>query len=143
MLGEAALTAEDALRYHEAYAAAMHAIGRSPHRRGVADGPGLSVKLSALHPRYARAQHGRVTRELMPRLEALAALAMHYDVGLAIDAEESDRLDLSLDLFEGLARNPALSSWDRARPRRPGLSQACATGRRLDCSRWHATRVGA
>ena len=111
MLGEAALTAEDALRYHEAYAAAMHAIGRSPHRRGVADGPGLSVKLSALHPRYARAQHARVMRELMPRLEALAALAMHYDVGLAIDAEESDRLDLSLDLFEGLARNPALSSW--------------------------------
>ncbi len=111
MLGEAALTAEDALRYHEAYAAAMHAIGRSPHRRGVADGPGLSVKLSALHPRYARAQHGRVMRELLPRLEALAALAMHYDVGLAIDAEESDRLDLSLDVFEGLARNPALASW--------------------------------
>ena len=111
MLGEAALTAEDALRYHEAYAAAMHAIGRSPRRPGVADGPGLSVKLSALHPRYARAQHARVMHELLPRLEALATLAMHYDVGLAIDAEESDRLDLSLDLFEGLARNPALASW--------------------------------
>jgi len=111
MLGEAALTSEDALRYHEAYAAAMHAIGRSTHRRGVVEGPGLSVKLSALHPRYARAQHARVMRELLPRLEALAALAMHYDIGLAIDAEESDRLDLSLDLFEALARNPAFAPW--------------------------------
>jgi RHH-type proline utilization regulon transcriptional repressor/proline dehydrogenase/delta 1-pyrroline-5-carboxylate dehydrogenase len=111
MLGEAALTAEDALRYHEAYAAAMHAIGRSAHRRGVVEGPGLSVKLSALHPRYARAQHARVMRELLPRLESLAMLAMRYDVGLAIDAEESDRLDLSLDVFEALARKPALASW--------------------------------
>ncbi len=111
MLGEAALTAEDALRYHEAYAAAMHAIGRAPRRQGVIEGPGLSVKLSALHPRYARAQHARVMRELLPRLEALALLAMHYDIGLALDAEESDRLDLSLDLFEALARKPALAPW--------------------------------
>jgi RHH-type proline utilization regulon transcriptional repressor/proline dehydrogenase/delta 1-pyrroline-5-carboxylate dehydrogenase len=111
MLGEAALTAEDAARFHDAYTAAMHAIGRSERRAGVVEGPGLSVKLSALHPRYGRAQHERVMRELLPRLEALAGLARRYDIGLAIDAEESDRLDLSLDLFEALARNPALDGW--------------------------------
>ncbi|GIK85467.1 MAG: bifunctional protein PutA [Betaproteobacteria bacterium] len=112
MLGEAALTADDADRYHAAYVDAMHAIGAASTRRGVIDGPGLSVKLSALHPRYARSQRERVLDELGPRLAGLAQLARRYDVGLAIDAEEADRLELSLDLVERLARDPSLDGWD-------------------------------
>jgi RHH-type proline utilization regulon transcriptional repressor/proline dehydrogenase/delta 1-pyrroline-5-carboxylate dehydrogenase len=112
MLGEAALTAEDATRYHDAYVAALHAIGRASAGRGVVAGPGLSVKLSALHPRYTRAQRDRVMGELLPRLAALAKLAKRYDIALNIDAEEADRLELSLDLIEALARDPALAGWD-------------------------------
>jgi RHH-type proline utilization regulon transcriptional repressor/proline dehydrogenase/delta 1-pyrroline-5-carboxylate dehydrogenase len=112
MLGEAALTAEDAKRYGEAYTSALHAIGRAANRRGVVASPGLSVKLSALHPRYSRAQRDRVMRELLPRITALAKLAKDYDIGLNIDAEEADRLELSLDLIEVLARDPALARWE-------------------------------
>ena len=112
MLGEAALTAADAERYNEAYTTALHAIGRAAEGRGVVAGPGLSVKLSALHPRYSRAQRDRVMLELLPRIAALAKLAKDYDIGLNIDAEEADRLELSLDLIEALARDPALAQWD-------------------------------
>ncbi|HEX4883908.1 MAG TPA: bifunctional proline dehydrogenase/L-glutamate gamma-semialdehyde dehydrogenase PutA [Casimicrobiaceae bacterium] len=112
MLGEAALTADDAARYHAAYVTAIHAIGEAARGRGVADGPGLSVKLSALHPRYSRSQRDRVREELAPRLAELARLARRYDVGLAIDAEEADRLELSLDLVETLARAPELDGWE-------------------------------
>ena len=111
MLGEAALTAADAQRYHEAYATALHAIGRASARRGVVEGPGLSVKLSALHPRYVRSQRDRVLGELLPRLAALAKLASDYDIGLNIDAEEADRLELSLDLIEALARDASTARW--------------------------------
>jgi RHH-type proline utilization regulon transcriptional repressor/proline dehydrogenase/delta 1-pyrroline-5-carboxylate dehydrogenase len=111
MLGEAALTAGDADRYHAAYTEALHAIGRVSAGRGVVAGPGLSVKLSALHPRYSRAQRERVLGELLPRLAALAALARRHDVGLNVDAEEADRLELSLDLIEAIARDPALDGW--------------------------------
>lgn len=75
MLGEAALTAEDAAHYYAAYEDAIHAIGRAANGRGIKDGPGISVKLSALHPRYARAQRARVMAELLPRLKALVLLA--------------------------------------------------------------------
>ena len=75
-------------------------------------GPGISVKLSALHPRYARQQRERVMTELLPRLQALAQLARGYGIGLNIDAEESDRLELSLDLLETLALDPAFAGWD-------------------------------
>jgi len=112
MLGEAALTAEDAARHQAAYVAAMHAVGAAATGRGVRAGPGLSVKLSALHPRFARAQRARVLAELVPRLAKLAVLAKRYDVGLAIDAEEADRLDLTLDVVEALARDAALADWD-------------------------------
>ena len=112
MLGEAALTAADAERYRDAYVGALHAIGRAADRRGVVAGPGLSVKLSALHPRYARTQRERVIAELLPRLSELATLAKRYDIALNIDAEEADRLELSLDLIEVLARDPALAGWD-------------------------------
>jgi RHH-type proline utilization regulon transcriptional repressor/proline dehydrogenase/delta 1-pyrroline-5-carboxylate dehydrogenase len=112
MLGEAALTAEDALKYHAAYEQAIHAIGAAAAGRGIRQGPGISVKLSALHPRYARAQRDRVLAELLPRLKQLVALARHYDIGLNIDAEEADRLELSLDLLEALAFDPELAGFD-------------------------------
>jgi len=111
MLGEAALTDDDAKRYLYAYEHAIHAIGRASAGRGVALGPGISIKLSALHPRYSRAQRGRVTAELWPRVLGLAEWAQHYGIGLNIDAEEADRLDLSLDLLEALCAAPSLAAW--------------------------------
>src|SRR5690606_36773354 len=73
---------------------------------------GISIKLSALHPRYSRAQQDRVMAELMPRVLALAVLARRYDIGLNIDAEEADRLEISLDLLEALCHAPELADWD-------------------------------
>jgi RHH-type proline utilization regulon transcriptional repressor/proline dehydrogenase/delta 1-pyrroline-5-carboxylate dehydrogenase len=112
MLGEAALTDADARRYFAAYEAAVHAIGRAGKGRGVREGPGISVKLSALHPRYVPSQRERVMGELGPRLKALMVLAREYRMGLNIDAEEADRLELSLDLLESLAADPDLAGWD-------------------------------
>jgi RHH-type proline utilization regulon transcriptional repressor/proline dehydrogenase/delta 1-pyrroline-5-carboxylate dehydrogenase len=112
MLGEAALTEADAANYYAAYEAAIHAIGRASDGRGIKDGPGISVKLSALHPRYSRAQHARVMDELLPRLTSLVLLAKQYNIGLNIDAEEADRLELSLDLMEAMAFDPALEGFD-------------------------------
>jgi len=112
MLGEAAVTAADARRYFDAYAQAIHAIGKASHGRGIYEGPGISIKLSALHPRYTRAQRGRVMGELLPRLQELARLARSYDVGLNIDAEEADRLEISLDLLAALCEDAALEGWN-------------------------------
>ncbi len=112
MLGEAATTAADARRYLADYATAIHAIGRAAAGRGIHAGPGISIKLSALHPRYARAKRRRVMAELLPRLQGLARLAKGYGIGLNIDAEEADRLELSLDLLEALALDPDLAGWD-------------------------------
>ncbi|MBX9593201.1 MAG: proline dehydrogenase family protein, partial [Roseomonas sp.] len=112
MLGEAAMTAADAARYLRAYEGAIHAIGKAGAGRGIVAGPGISIKLSALHPRYSRAQRARVMAELLPRLRGLARLARGYDIGLNIDAEESDRLELSLDLLEALCADPALAGWN-------------------------------
>ena len=112
MLGEAATTAEDAARYLDEYERAVHAIGRASHRRGIYEGPGISIKLSALHPRYQRIKRARVMNELLPRVKALAALAKSYDIGFNIDAEEADRLDLSLDLLEALSLDPDLKGWN-------------------------------
>ena len=111
MLGEAAMTATDAQAYFAAYGAAIHAIGRASAGRGVYAGPGISIKLSALHPRYSRAKLERVMAELYPRLFELAQLARRYDIGLNIDAEESERLALSLELLERLCFEPALAGW--------------------------------
>ena len=111
MLGEAAMTAADAERYFVAYENAIHAIGRAANGRGVFAGPGISVKLSALHPRYSRAQRDRVRAELIPRVARLAKLAGNYAIGFNIDAEEADRLDLSLDVLGALAGD-ALSGWE-------------------------------
>ena len=112
MLGEAALTAHDAQRYYAAYEKAIHAIGKASNGRGIKTGPGISVKLSALHPRYSRAQRARVMSELLPRLKSLLLLAKQYDIGLNIDAEETDRLELSLDMLELLVRDPDLAGFD-------------------------------
>ena len=111
MLGEAAMTADDAQRYYDAYEGAIHAIGKGSRGRGIVDSNGISVKLSALHPRYTWSQRERVLAELLPRLKALCLLAAGYDIGLNIDAEEADRLDLSLDLLEALATDEALEGW--------------------------------
>jgi len=111
MLGEAALTAQDAARYLRDYETAIHAIGRASAGRGIYAGPGISIKLSALHPRYSRAQYDRVMGELYPVLVRLCALSKRYDIGLNIDAEEAERLEISLDLLEKLAFEPQLQGW--------------------------------
>ncbi|GJE17834.1 bifunctional proline dehydrogenase/L-glutamate gamma-semialdehyde dehydrogenase PutA [Methylobacterium marchantiae] len=112
MLGEAARTADDAARYGRDYAGAIAAIGVASAGRGVLAGPGISVKLSALHPRYERAKRELVMGELLPRLADLALAACRHDIGFNIDAEEADRLDLSLDLLEALAMDERLAGWD-------------------------------
>ncbi|MBY0574433.1 MAG: bifunctional proline dehydrogenase/L-glutamate gamma-semialdehyde dehydrogenase PutA, partial [Undibacterium sp.] len=112
MLGEAALTAHDAANYYQAYETAIHAIGKASNGRGIKEGPGISVKLSALHPRYSRAQRARTMTELLPLLKQLLILAKNYNIGLNIDAEEADRLELSLDLMEALAFDPDLAGFE-------------------------------
>ena len=112
MLGEAALTEHDAQKYLASYEQAIHAIGKASNGRGIYEGPGISIKLSALHPRYSRAQYERVMAELYPRLLSLTLLARQYDIGLNIDAEEADRLELSLDLLERLCFEPQLTGWN-------------------------------
>ncbi|MEQ9889206.1 trifunctional transcriptional regulator/proline dehydrogenase/L-glutamate gamma-semialdehyde dehydrogenase [Pectobacterium zantedeschiae] len=112
MLGEAALTAHDAAAYLTAYQQAIHAIGKASNGRGIYEGPGISIKLSALHPRYSRAQYDRVIDELYPRLLSLTLLARQYDIGINIDAEEADRLEISLDLLEKLCMEPQLAGWN-------------------------------
>jgi RHH-type proline utilization regulon transcriptional repressor/proline dehydrogenase/delta 1-pyrroline-5-carboxylate dehydrogenase len=111
MLGEAAMTTHDARRYLRGYEGAIHAIGKASAGRGVYAGPGISIKLSALHPRYSRAQYDRVMQELYPALVQLCALCKHYDIGLNIDAEESERLEISLDLLERLSFETRLRGW--------------------------------
>ncbi|QEY24238.1 bifunctional proline dehydrogenase/L-glutamate gamma-semialdehyde dehydrogenase PutA [Neisseria animalis] len=112
MLGEAAFTQADADRYYQDYVTAIHAIGKDAAGAGVYDGNGISVKLSAIHPRYARAQHDRVMGELLPRLKELYLLAKQYNIGLNIDAEEANRLELSLDLMEALVSDPDLAGFN-------------------------------
>ncbi len=112
MLGEAARTDVDAQRYFLSYARAIGAIAERCTRGSVADNPGISVKLSALHPRYEYAQRERVMNELVPQVHALALLARNGGMGFNIDAEEQDRLDLSLDVIEAVLASPALRGWD-------------------------------
>jgi RHH-type proline utilization regulon transcriptional repressor/proline dehydrogenase/delta 1-pyrroline-5-carboxylate dehydrogenase len=112
MLGEAALTADDAAFYFSSYENAIHAIGKSSAGRGIKNGPGISVKLSALHPRYCRSQRQRVMDELLPDLKKLLLLAKQYNIGFNIDAEEADRLELSLDLIEALAFDADLAGFE-------------------------------
>jgi len=112
MLGEAARTEADALRYLAAYADAIVAAGGAARSRDIRANPGVSVKLSALFPRYEWAQRDRVLAVLAPRLLQLARLAAELGIGLNIDAEEADRLELSLEVIEAVLPDPALAGWD-------------------------------
>ncbi|MDO4698986.1 MAG: bifunctional proline dehydrogenase/L-glutamate gamma-semialdehyde dehydrogenase PutA, partial [Pasteurellaceae bacterium] len=112
MLGEAAFTEEDAKRYYADYVSSIHAVGAVSRGLGVYKSSGVSVKLSAIHPRYSLAQHQRVMDELYPRLKELFLLAKKYDIGLNIDAEEADRLELSLDLMDRLLADPDLAGFN-------------------------------
>lgn len=111
MLGEGARTQQDAQTYFEAYEEAIHACGQANEGKGVYLSSGVSIKLSALHPRYELAQRERVLTELLPKLKHLAQLACQYDIHLTLDAEEAARLDLSLDLFSQLLADPQLADW--------------------------------
>jgi len=111
MLGEAALTADDAARYYNSYERAIHAVGRASSGKGIYQGAGISIKLSALHPRYSRSQATRVMEELLARVKTLAQMCRSYDIGFNIDAEEADRLELSLDILEHLCFDETLQGW--------------------------------
>jgi RHH-type transcriptional regulator, proline utilization regulon repressor / proline dehydrogenase / delta 1-pyrroline-5-carboxylate dehydrogenase len=112
MLGEGARTAHDATRYFNSYASAIEAIGAAADHRALPDRPGISVKLSALHPRFEATSHGRVMAELVPLLIELARQAKAYDLNFTVDAEEADRLELSLDIFAAALGDASLKGWD-------------------------------
>ncbi|HSZ12259.1 MAG TPA: proline dehydrogenase family protein, partial [Rhizomicrobium sp.] len=112
MLGEAAYTRADAARYLEAYRNAIAVIGKQASGVAIFERPSISVKLSALHPRYEWAKRERVMTELLPPLVLLAAQAARAGLGVTIDAEEADRLDLMLDMFEALGAARELQAWD-------------------------------
>jgi RHH-type proline utilization regulon transcriptional repressor/proline dehydrogenase/delta 1-pyrroline-5-carboxylate dehydrogenase len=112
MLGEGARTAADAERYFNSYASAIEAIGRAADDRPLPDRPGISVKLSALHPRFDALGQRRVMTELVPRLIDLARRAKAYDLNFTVDAEEADRLELSLDVIAAALADASLNGWD-------------------------------
>jgi RHH-type proline utilization regulon transcriptional repressor/proline dehydrogenase/delta 1-pyrroline-5-carboxylate dehydrogenase len=112
MLGEGARTAEDATRYLGSYADAIEAIGRAAGNKALPERPGISVKLSALHPRYEATSRERVMVELVPRVIELARNAKAHDLNFTVDAEEADRLELSLDVIGAVAADPSLAAWD-------------------------------
>jgi RHH-type proline utilization regulon transcriptional repressor/proline dehydrogenase/delta 1-pyrroline-5-carboxylate dehydrogenase len=112
MLGEGARSAKDAERYFASYAAAIEAIGRAAGNRPLPERPGISVKLSALHPRYEAVSETRVKRELTPLVIALARKAKSYDLNFTVDAEEADRLELSLAVIGAAFAEPELDGWD-------------------------------
>ncbi|WP_299967825.1 bifunctional proline dehydrogenase/L-glutamate gamma-semialdehyde dehydrogenase PutA [uncultured Roseobacter sp.] len=112
MLGEAARTEADAKRYHLSYSRAISAIATACASDDIRKNPGISVKLSALHPRYEIAQEAAVMSELVPRIRALALLAKSAGMGLNIDAEEADRLALSMEVIDCVMAEPALAGWD-------------------------------
>jgi RHH-type proline utilization regulon transcriptional repressor/proline dehydrogenase/delta 1-pyrroline-5-carboxylate dehydrogenase len=115
MLGEAAMTAADAARYLESYHAAVAAVGADEAKRkskSVFEADSISVKLSALHPRFEYHKRERLMRELLPAVASLGAKARALGIGLTVDAEETDRLDLTLDLFGALGETPELKGWE-------------------------------
>ena len=111
MLGEGARTAHDAERYEKIYADAIEAVGKTAKGQGPEAGHGVSVKLSALSPRYEATHEARVWDELYPRILRLARIAARYDINFTMDAEEADRLALSLKLLDRLAHEPDLGGW--------------------------------
>lgn len=112
MLGEAALTAKDASAYLLSYSTAITNIAKAADNDSALLNPGISVKLSALHPRYETVQINRVLKELVPKVASLAQLAHSANIGFTIDAEESERLEISLIVIEEVLKNPTLKDWD-------------------------------
>jgi RHH-type transcriptional regulator, proline utilization regulon repressor / proline dehydrogenase / delta 1-pyrroline-5-carboxylate dehydrogenase len=112
MLGEGARTAADSERYFNSYASAIEAIGRTADDRPLPDRPGISVKLSALHARFEAVSRRRVLKELVPRLIDLARRAKAHDLNFTVDAEEADRLELSLDVIAAAFGDTSLAGWD-------------------------------
>jgi RHH-type proline utilization regulon transcriptional repressor/proline dehydrogenase/delta 1-pyrroline-5-carboxylate dehydrogenase len=114
MLGEAAMTADDAARYLASYHKAVEAVGADAAKRKapVIEADSISVKLSALHPRFEALKLARLERELLPAVAGLGAKARALGIGLTVDAEEADRLELTLDLFAALGRTPELKGWE-------------------------------
>ena len=112
MLGEAALTAEDAQAFYDAYEASIRTLTQAAKSENPQENPGISIKLSALHPRYEVGQKHRVMSELVERTLALTLEARAGNLGLNVDAEEADRLDLSLDVIEAVLRDERLAGWD-------------------------------
>jgi RHH-type proline utilization regulon transcriptional repressor/proline dehydrogenase/delta 1-pyrroline-5-carboxylate dehydrogenase len=112
MLGEAARTARDADRYLASYTHAISVLGQGERAQSVFEASGISVKLSALHPRFEFSQRARVVDELLPRVRGLAERAKAANIGLFLDAEESERLELSLDIIDALSAAPQLAGWN-------------------------------
>ena len=132
MLGEAALTSADADRYMQAYSDAIGTLGAMVEKDGgIEDLPSISVKLSALFPRYEMSQRRRVLDELTPRLKDLALRAREAGIALTVDAEEADRLQLSLEIIERVYRDPELDGWGGL-----GLAVQAYQKRSLEVVRW-------
>ncbi len=112
MLGEGARTMADAERYFNAYAQAIEAIGQKVGKKPLPDRMGISIKLSALHPRYEAVQKARIMDELVPKLLELALTAKQYDLNFTVDAEECDRLEISLEVIAETLADPRLAGWD-------------------------------
>lgn len=112
MLGEGARTMKDADRYFDSYMTAIDAIGRAANNKGPQKSPGISIKLSAIHPKYEFSHRERVINELIPRLKKLALAAKAYNIGFTVDAEEANRLDISLDIIEAVFTDNDLDGWD-------------------------------
>ncbi|WP_417669292.1 bifunctional proline dehydrogenase/L-glutamate gamma-semialdehyde dehydrogenase PutA [Pseudoalteromonas tetraodonis] len=140
MLGEGARTMKDAKRYFDSYMNAIHAIGKAANGRGPIKSPGISVKLSAIHPRYEFTHRERVMEEIVPKLKELALAAKKYDIGFTVDAEEADRLDISLDVIEAVFSDDDLGDWQGF-----GLAVQAYQKRAIFVIEWLtdlATRVG-
>lgn len=112
MLGEGARTMADANRYFDSYMNAINAIGKAANGKGPQNSPGISIKLSAIHPRYEFSHRDRVMTEIVPKLKQLAVAAKAYNIGFTVDAEEADRLDISLDIIEQVFKDDDLAGWD-------------------------------
>lgn len=137
MLGEGAKTAEDAARYYETYREALLAVAEKADKsRPIHERPSLSVKLSALHPRFEPLKRDRAFKELFPRIRDLALLAKENDIGITLDAEEASRLTLSLEIYDKLLGDPALSGWNGL-----GLAVQAYSKRAYPVLEWLATRA--
>jgi RHH-type proline utilization regulon transcriptional repressor/proline dehydrogenase/delta 1-pyrroline-5-carboxylate dehydrogenase len=137
MLGEAALTTRDAQRYFDAYSTAIEQLAAASRGAAPHTSPEISVKLSALHPRYEYAKRERVLAELGPKVQELARRAAAAGVAMAVDAEESERLELQLELVERVLRTPGLDAWDGF-----GLAVQSYLKRAPDVIRWLVAITG-